>query len=222
MKSSAYKECVRKDIHQELFRAYRPRWGFVVCRTVTFKTGNFNLKGLQMKTFPTIPERQSRRERFSDFLFLLVFQWANHHNLQPLRADSTAAHPGQLLRLFWSSTCHSCSKNMGRWREICLVKQITKKIILQTFAPILIRFFALAEWFSKGRVLVGLCLEWSFGFQELYPPKNNSQKVHAGDGNPASTAPLPEHSSSPQPHQGPVRELIHTSFVIVPQFTLIC
>lgn len=54
---------------------------------------------------------------------------------------------------------------------------------------------------SVGGALLGM----EFWFPGTFPPKNNSQKVHAGDGNPASTAPLPEHSSSPQPHQGPVR-----------------
>lgn len=123
-----------------------------------------------------------------------------------LRADSTAAHPGQLLRLFWSSTCHSCSKNMGRWREICLVKQITKKKIFQTLAPILIHFFALTEWFSKGRVLVGLGMEfWDCGFQELFPPKITHKRCMQVMGTHPAQPPLPEHSSSPQPRQGPVR-----------------
>lgn len=72
---------MRKDIHQELFSACRPRCGSVICKTVTFKTGDFNVKGLQVKTFLAFPERELGRGSFSDFLKVTIFT-KNH--LSPL------------------------------------------------------------------------------------------------------------------------------------------
>lgn len=192
-----------------------------------------SVKGLQVNTFPTFPERQSGRGRFSDCLkvttFTKIIQQANHHNLQLLRADSVG-DPGQLLGLFCSSTGLSCSKNIGRWWEICLVKQITQKNTFQTLGPILIHFLALTE-FSNGKLLVGLYLDFepvvsrnfTFSNQKKYPTWGACRWWRPGQHSPPSRALTltPTSSEANQNHHQPTA-LIHISFVInVSQFTLI-
>ena len=88
-----------------------------------------------------------------------TFQQASCHNLQLLRADLSAADRRQLLRLFCNSTHRNCSKNTGRWQEICLVKQITQKYssnICSRIDSFLDRGRVVCNRVNVGEALVGV------------------------------------------------------------------